>query len=37
MLIVPSATQGDLAVPLTELPQPPSYTEVIYDPKEQPS
>ncbi|KAF1585668.1 Membrane-spanning 4-domains subfamily A member 12, partial [Eudyptes moseleyi] len=33
MLIVPSATQVDLAVPLADLPQPPSYTEVIYDPK----
>ncbi|XP_075611602.1 membrane-spanning 4-domains subfamily A member 12-like isoform X3 [Balearica regulorum gibbericeps] len=37
MLIVPSTTQVDLAVPLADLPQPPSYTEVIYDPKEQPS
>ncbi|NXH69369.1 M4A12 protein, partial [Hydrobates tethys] len=33
MLIVPSTTQVDLAVPLADLPQPPSYTEVIYDPK----
>lgn len=37
MLIVPSATRVDLAVPPADLPQPPSYTEVIYDPKEQPS
>lgn len=37
MLIVPSTTQADLAVPLADLPQPPSYAEVIYDPKEQPS
>ncbi|KAM7109525.1 membrane-spanning 4-domains subfamily A member 15-like isoform 2-T2 [Ciconia maguari] len=37
MLIVPSATRVDLAVPLADLPQPPSYTEVIYDPKEEPS
>lgn len=29
MLIVPSATRVDLAVPPAELPQPPSYTEVI--------
>ncbi|NXC77447.1 M4A12 protein, partial [Anhinga anhinga] len=33
MLIVPSTTQVDLAVPLADLPQPPSYAEVIYDPK----
>lgn len=37
MLIVPSTTQVDLAVPLADVPQPPSYSEVIYDPKEQPS
>ncbi|NXX68088.1 M4A12 protein, partial [Spizella passerina] len=29
MLIVPSATRVDLAVPPAELPQPPSYSEVI--------
>ncbi|KAM6408280.1 membrane-spanning 4-domains subfamily A member 4D-like [Rhynochetos jubatus] len=34
MLIVPSATRGDLAVPPAELPQPPSYTEVTSDPKD---
>ncbi|NXI97618.1 M4A12 protein, partial [Psophia crepitans] len=33
MLIVPSTTQADLAVPLADLPLPPSYTEVIHDPK----
>ncbi|NWU14052.1 M4A12 protein, partial [Cephalopterus ornatus] len=33
MLIVPSATRVDLAVPPVELPQPPSYTEVIPIPK----
>ena len=37
MLIVPSTTRVDLAVPPADLPQPPSYTEVIYDPKELPS
>ncbi|XP_040415323.1 membrane-spanning 4-domains subfamily A member 12-like isoform X3 [Cygnus olor] len=29
MLIVPSATRADLAVPPAELPQPPSYTELV--------
>lgn len=29
MLIVPSATRVDLAVPPAQLPQPPSYSEVI--------
>nr|XP_038036377.1 membrane-spanning 4-domains subfamily A member 12 isoform X1 [Anas platyrhynchos] len=29
MLIVPSATRPDLAVPPAELPQPPSYTELV--------
>lgn len=34
MLIVPSATRADLAVPPAELPQPPSYTEVTERPAE---
>lgn len=34
MLIVPSATRPDLAVPPAELPQPPSYTEVTEGPTE---
>ncbi|XP_009684046.2 uncharacterized protein [Struthio camelus] len=29
MLIVPSTTRADLAVPPTDLPQPPSYTELV--------
>lgn len=35
MLIVPNTIRPDLMVPTAELPRPPTYSDVIYDPKDQ--